>query len=407
MNHSSALSPQKQRQINLLLFALTVFCMVFPLVAFYASLTYFNNVNDFPEYFSTGSLLKAGKVWQVYDLASQFQQQQADFPGFRQPGVGFFLAPTALPFAFIISLLDASLAKTAWSVLLLLSIPVICLLLKTWLNLDKKSLLWLIPLVCSNGALFESIKIGQPAPFLLIYCLAGVILLSQKQEYKGSWLLSLLSVKPQFALLLGCWLAGSHNRKAVFAYGSTILLWLVPGLLVAGTGIFFAYADLLSQEAVLPFMQPQLSPTLRGILLALQHTEVEPSWCKLITVSIYLVSLAGVFFIAGKIKAAPAFSLSLILPIMCAFSPHCHLYDLVFLIPSLVYLISGAWSSNLRPLRLSSLAFVLLFSQPLTQSIYYSFVQPGILPNPYFLAVILLALLLWRTGCLTAKNTLS
>lgn len=378
-------------------------------MAFYASLAYFNNINDFPEYFSTGSLLKAGKALRIYDLASQFQQQQLDFPGFRQPGVGFFLAPTALPFAFLISLLSPNLAKTIWSISLLLSAPAICILLKTWLRLQWSSLLWLVAVVCSNGPLFESIRIGQPGPFLLLCCLAGTMLLSGRHEYKGAWLLSLLSVKPQFALIFACFLAGRKQWQALAMSGLAVLLWAAPVLLATGNQAIYDYLHLLNSETALPFMQPQLSPTARGVILAVLPGGNEPLWCKLVTSGLFAAGLAIAFFTGGKLEkqAAPCFALALILPVMCALAPHCHLYDLVFLIPSLVYLLVQAWGTGNSALRTLSLLLVLLFSQPATQVIYYGLVQPALLPNMYFLAVLLLFFALWKTGCLTTKNPLS
>jgi len=354
----------------------------------------FGRVSDLPEYYCAARLVIAGSGAQVYDLAALGRAENTTFPSLAGRCIGLMVPPLAIPVLMPLGFCPPSWAPTLWKIINVSALLASLCLLKALGELDTKTFLWFLAWFALSGPLFESLRIDQLAPLLLLALCAALWALKHNHPIVAAFALSVFWLKPQqiwpFALVL---LACKRFKVISIATIISILLGLVSWYLLGYKGIT-NYAMVLSPVAE-PFMQSNLGPTIRGQLLRIfpQQSQAVMVFSLLALIAISLL----IFFTARRFasgKNAIEIGTLLAMPLGLLASLHCHDYDLILLAPAIVFLLK--YASKLTSNRWLLLAFAILvipFMLSFYEDIHYSYLLiKGGLINPYFGILLVFAL---------------
>ena len=362
--------------------------MIYMLVG---ALLSFGKVNDLPQYYSAGYMLLTGQGGSVYDLDSLFATQRNLFPTLdpERLGIALFLPPMAVPLLIPIAYIPLAHAPAIWMLVLCLCMAIAVALLVYTYKLNRIQTLWFVSLIMLSGACYDSLKVGQLSPFMFLALAISILAFNRSQGIMAGLALSALWLKPQYLIPLSVFLLGAKRWPSlvVIAGSGAVLTTIAVG--VMGLDTFHNYAALVSNPTSLPFMQPELTPTLRGQLLRLG---VPAGQTSLYATIFMLLSLALTLYIGNRVAGRQnwyQFGLIAVLPLMVLSSFHSHNYDLLLLIPSLLSL-SQAPQAKALPSYLVAAGLVLLvpFLLPPYAEIHYRYMlQNGVL-NPYYFILI-------------------
>ncbi len=366
---------------------------IIPIVMIVASQLSFGQVNDLPQYFAAGKLIVEGKGALVYSLRDLFAAEQHWFPSLGERGIGLFLAPCGLPFLVPVSFLPVSAAPAVWTLALAGSLIGGLLVVRRLFGLSLTGMLWLFAVVSLCGPAYESLRIGQPAPFLFLALAAALVAWRDGRTVVGSLFLAVLLLKPQELLPFMIYAAGARRYRGVLLVsGFGVILSLLAFLLIGPVG-FANYFQLLSDPSNLSLMQPELNPTWRGQLLRLPG--LPSSVANLVGVFVVALTCVFLFALGRRMSGCKDWleaGIIVSMPLGLVTALHCHIYDLLLMIPSLVALTRSRLVAVLPSwLTLVGFAAMAPFLLPFYVNVQYNYLLKDGVVNPHFIVLALLS----------------
>jgi hypothetical protein len=365
------------------------------------SLANFGAANDLPEFYTGAYLLAHGQAGQIYNLPAIFAQEKILFPSLAR-GIGLFVPPPAVPLLLPLLLMPVGWSPAIWTIVLTAALGASVWLIIDWLKLSKQESLWLLGLVALSGPAVEALRIGQPAPLMLL-ALVAFVRLAERLPFAAGAVLAVMMLKPQQLLPVFVYLGAGLKQKHFAALFSALVILFFISLMIFGTAGFSSYVATVSDPANVQYMQPQLNPTVRGQLMRLSG--INTTVVNGIAFGALLLSTIAIALVAWRTRNHSdwlTICLCVAMPLGLVTSLHCHDYDLLFLLPGMVLLTRtqlwtqmGIWAKTAMMLGLST------FLIPFYSDIHYGYLLAGGLINPHFVLIALLALFLlvaaWRT----------
>ena len=383
--------PQKVRLISAAVAA--TLSLAVPAAMIPLAVLSFGAVNDLPEYFAGATLSLSGRGASVYKLPELTSEEHRLFPAMGERAVGLFIPPFSLPLLLPVALMPPPLAPVIWTVLLALAALVSVLMLRKTFQLSLVATLWLTATACLSGPLYESLRIGQLAPILLLCLCLAVDQLKQGKEIKAGLALAVLLLKPQELLPIMLYLIGAAKWKTagtLLAVGAALVVisLALPGL--DGWRSYIALLGDVSQNSV--YMQPQLSATVRGQLLRVLFLGAD--FANLFSLGVLAVTSCFILWSGKRLRGDLHGLLFLALPLGLLSALHCHDYDLILLAPSIVALTKYGPAARIPSyIVLAAIASAGVFMLPFYITIHYDHLLKGGVINPQFVA-----LLIWSLG---------
>ena len=349
--------------------------------------TAFGKVSDLPQYYSAGWMFINHQGAHVYGMDKLFAVQQRLFPTLdpERLGIGLFLPPLAVPMLLPIALMPLPVAPFMWLTLLTGCVVASLLILRRHFELTLVQFIWMVALVSLSGACYDSLRIGQLSPALLLSLCATVWALRRQQDVLAGLLMSAFWFKPQYIIPLGALIVGATRiPTAIFIAISGLGLASVAAAMM-GLDIFSEYVELVKAPSSLPFMQPELNPTVRGQLLRL-GCPVEMAGG--IGSVIMCASTAFALTLGWRLRSRPDWferACIAVVPVMLVTALHCHEYDLLLLVPALAALLKSDLVKQIpTPAQIAGLIVLIPFLLPLYLDVHYKYMLKGGLYNPYF-----------------------
>ncbi len=353
----------------------------------------FISISDFPEYYAPAKMILAGNGADSYLVAALSALQHQMFSNMGERFVPIYIPPQGLVLFSPLGLFSPTIAFYLWKCLLIVCLIAATVILKRIFYLDYKKTCYLIAGLCLSEMVYESLRIDQLAPILLIVFLGSLYLLQQRQDIKAGLLLSLMICKPQCVLPFLAYLAGVKRWRPIIVFFSVaIALTLIAYILIGKEG-FLNYFALLRLPESTEYMRAELMPTLRGQLL-----RVLPEYSKqiLYLCSVVFASVIGISYFYGyKYKDNEhniLLSTLLIIPMALIFSIHCHVYDLLLLVPTVVAIFTNMGSRFTLIFKTLITFGGMLFMVPLSIYIHYDYLLKGGQINIWFIELLILTL---------------
>lgn len=359
-------------------------------------------VSDLPEYYAAGHMLACGSGADIYKTEALRACEQALFPQLGQRSIDFFLPPVLLALFIPLSFVPTGIVLYIWTAVLVLVILASLVLMEATFGLSRRQTLWLSVVMSLSGPVWECLRTGQIAPFLLLGLTCAIKLSGDRGSLQSGLAQGLWLVKPH--LLLPVVLAQICLRQWRTLAGTAALLaggLALSYLLIGGRG-FVNYVELVGSH----FMQSQsmrssVGPTLRGQLLACgvaPAVAADLSWAGL---ALFLVLVAWLAFRRADGRQAVIACFALTVPGALLFAHHMHNYDLVVMLPALLCVKRAGLLAGL-PVRLvvAGLLPLLVLVMPAYNFLHYYWVLQGGVPNPFFILLayieVVVVCLIWR-----------
>ncbi len=366
-----------------------------PAAALLGSQGSFGKLSDFPEYYSVARMIREGHGSQIYVLDKLFEAQHQDFPQLESRGIGYYIPPFATPLITPLGFLPPMQSYLLFLLSSIASLIASVIILGKHFKLKASSKIWLATLLCASAPAFESLKIAQLAPYLLLSLSCTLCFLSKKNDIAAGASLAIMLLKPQelFPLLV----YGLFSRRFKLI-ASTVLcgsILLLISVAMIGFDGYSNYFLLLKDSAThTQFMQPELGATVRGQLLRIPF--LEQSSVNLMSTIVLVVALAKIAYEAWR-KRNLNFEeglLQLALPVGLVTALHCHDYDLLLLLPYILSMFCRSDRSKTAEAARGFLIILCLFlSTPVFVLVHYSMLmRQKMIPNPIFIALALCAI---------------
>lgn len=410
IENSDCKGPSKGGQIDFGMLSVCAFAIlapITPVIAIVASQKSFFSINDLPEYYVAARLILEGRAAAVYDLVQFFAEQQKVFPDMGSRGVALFFPPFSTPLLLWLGLIPPTAAPVIWTLILLLSFLIGLYLCVRFFKLTLKEKLWTWSVVVLSSAVFEALRIGQISPILMLAAQLSYTSLRAGNALGASLALAVLTTKPQLLLPLAIFLIGARKLKTIAylsAFGAALAL---ASLILMGTQGYTDYIHLVSDRGSLAYMQPELSPTVRGQLMRI--CGIDSPIVGPISVIALIGSTAFLFVLGHKYAKRTDWLMACILaamPIGIVFSLHSHSYDQLLLVPSAIALVKSRANKLIPPwLKLGGIAGMLVFMLPFYAEIHYGYIMKGGVLNPEFIVLLgyaaTIGIVTWR---MSSKN---
>jgi hypothetical protein len=373
----------------------------------YLSLPAFGGISDLPEYYAPAKLIFEGKGALGYTLDGLAEAQHRFFPSMGGRIVALFVPPQGLALVSPIALVSPDAARVVWKALLVSCLAASIFLLKKTFNLGYKQTCYLIAAISLSDAAYNSLRIDQLAPILLLSYVAAIhSFKSNNQIGAGLWL-ALVILKPQQFLPFMAYLAGAKKFKPLLISASVIAALSIVALLQIGQSGWANYFALVSAPSSVPFMQPELTPTVRGQLLRLFPSASASIFS--LTSALYLVSIAISAFAGWKLREkenSVLLGVLGIMPLGLVLSMHCHTYDLLLLIPTILLIFNDAVIPFNQVWKLVVMLGTIVFVLPLSVEIQHDYLLKGGQFNPWFFLLLPLSIALLIQSLRGSKTTL-
>jgi hypothetical protein len=384
----------KPKMLLPMLFAST--SILFMLYVAIISLQNLGQVSDLPEYYASARSILSGHGPDIYDLKALGDLEHELFPDTLAAGrvIGFFIPPFAVPWLVPIGFFPLPAAIYVWKFLLVGALALSFVLLGRHLKLGKVGIIWMFAWLTLTGPVYESLRIDQIAPLLLLALVIAFILLEKRRTIFAALALSVLFLKPQVIVPLLVLLLGLGEYSAV----AFTLMWgaivAMAAFLMLGAKAFYNYkAVMLYATSVETYMATNLSPTFRGQMLLLfpdHRSTVDAISLALLLISLVVIFLIGRCF-AGTTRGG-RHALVAAMPLGLISALHSHLYDLLLLTPIVVLLAKNfAKIQRVRSLAYLACLSGIPFLVPIYASIHYDYLLKGAKINPLFLSLLLLS----------------
>jgi hypothetical protein len=322
---------------------------IVPAVLIFQSRLYFGQINDLPEYYASARMMLSGQGAGIYDLALLAAAQHELFPEMGQRVVGLYVPPFSAPLLVPVGLLPAGAAYAVWTSVLVSALVLSVFFLRAAFGLSVVQTLWLFAVLSLSGPAFESVRIGQLAPLLLLALSGALLALKGDRPLLAGFLLGVLLLKPQQLAPMVAYLLGCRRYRPLIGLVASGIVLVVLSLPLLGPAGYDNYWRLVSGSVEHTFsMQPELNPTARGQLLRI-FPEAKGA-VTLLAGALSICSLAGIAALGARLRQASWWleaGLIAAVPLGLVTSLHCHDYDLLLLVPTVAALARSALRLNL------------------------------------------------------------
>lgn len=368
---------------------LTAYLLVISILAFGA-------ISDFPEYYAAARLILSGHGADVYNLNALAQAQHSLFPALgNRDVIVLYVPPMALPWLVPVGWLPAEIARYAWKALLVVALGGSIYVLAKTFSLSTKGVCWTIAIIFVSGAAYDALRIDQLAALLLLAFTLAIYFLKRNKPMFAALALSFLLLKPQQLLPFLVYSLGAKQYRLLLMLTSFTAILFAISMLEIGPQGLANYRELLASSIQnSTHMQPELNATLRGQLLRF-FPDAKTSIMNLSSIVYALV--LGISYLAGRKFADKGrwldAGLLTAVPLGLVLSVHCHDYDLLLLAPSLVVLLRDDLQDKIPPWALLvGMLAGMMFELPFYIYIHYDYLLKNGLINPYFWALLALAI---------------
>lgn len=364
-------------------------------------------LKDMPEFYAPGRLMLSGVVADVYKPEVYQPLVRQLFPEHEAPIL--YIPPYGLPLLLPLGCLPPALADPAWFAFLVLCSFGSVVVLKLTLNLQHKFVMRIAGLLCLSGPEWEAIRNGQLAPILLLSLCGGlyffyrnaaqavsakVIGKIKENNIFAALALAPLLTKPQLAIPVLVYLLGAGQYQVLVLLVVLGVVLNAVALVMFGSTTYLAYFSLLQRVQENRVWQvPEVTPTIRGQLLRFFPTA--DATVMLVSSVALCVGMVCVFLIARKFRKSSIWWEYLALgamPIGLLTALHCHNYDLLLLLPTIVVFMFGASTESLSNKRkLLWLLPLVPLMMPIYNKIHYEYLLVGGSVNLLFLDLVLVA----------------
>ena len=307
---------------------------------------------DYLAHWTGGRLVLDGQVANLYDQRAQFEVQVAAVG--QTSKLAWFVSP---PF---VGLLYAPLAAltyvasaAAWT---LLSVAMLLAALKLARPLAPNipEARWrMIMLVCfASQPVLELLGGGQDSAFSLLVWVAGTRLILARRDVLAGVVFALGLCKPQLFILVPVVLLAQRRYRSFAAWSSTAIAFALISVKMVGVDGLQNWLMLPFQDAYREAVQVGQAWKMQG-LPSFVTALMPPGLSQIGEVAGYLVAaIVLVFFIAacrrwttshGDVGMWSFAALTTVL-----LSPHLVVYDLVLLLPAVLYLLERQYTSTVR-----------------------------------------------------------
>lgn len=337
---------------------LAVFVPLIPANWYLASTSFFGRISDLPEYYAASWLILNGHGADIYVLEKIAAAENTLFPSMAGRVVPLFMSPPITVLIAPLALIPVEICHYIWCALLVASIAgAVFVLGKLWnLSLEERLVLWIF--LSTFGPVFESIRIAQIAPFMLLALSCSLYFLAKEpltrsvpasphasatdaepadpsspastadaepsdpssptpaadaepttayspkraaSTFAAACFLALLSCKPQILIPILVALAGAGRYKVLSqTIGLIVALALASLLLITPSGWANYQALLSACVNDMAIMHADQNPTVRGQLLRF-FLGAAPLVSSL-TGGVYLLALGVIFWINRRFR---------------------------------------------------------------------------------------------------------
>jgi hypothetical protein len=353
----------------------------------------FAKFSDFPEYYAAAHFILHGHAASIYQLASINDMQHMLFPELGQRFIPIYIPPPGLILFTPIALFKPVLALYIWKLLSIAFLIISIVLLVRTFSLKYKQTCYLIAGLSLSHAAFEILRIDQIGSILLFSLSSTLYFLQKKSDIKAGLALSLFILKPQFIVPFLIYLIGLRRWTPVVVFTAVALVLTAISYFILGQSGFNDYLMLVRAPASGLYMQPELMPTLRGQLLRLgSEFSKEISY---LSIAVFLaVSFCSWFCGADNRNKEKniLWAFLITIPLSLITSLHCHSYDLILLVPTMIIIFADAVIPFGDRFKLALIMGSLIFLMPLAILIHYFYLLQGGKINVWFIALLIMEL---------------
>lgn len=343
--------------------------------------------NDLPAFYAAAKLVLSGQAASIYSPDTIIGLEQQIFPGLQDRQLPILHPPFALFTMAPIGLLNLNSVFGVWlGILFVLVIASVVVLCRTF-QLSLTCSLWVFAVVCIAGPTWESLRIGQLSPFILLMLTVVVWAIKSNKAWLAGLMLALAFGKPQDVLPLLVFFVGVGRWKEIAWFLVFLTVMAIASVLLFGLDSYGNYLRLLVHPFRDAWLQPQVDATVRGQLL-----RIFPSyWHVINTFSTALMLVVwGAIFALGRMYRNSVhwldFGLIVVLPLGFVFSPHLNNYELLLLLLSAIPLLAIKARKNWKT---TALCCLVPFVMPIYIPIHYQYILNGGVINPLFFALVI------------------
>ncbi len=341
--------------------------------------------NDLPAFYAAAKLVLAGQAASVYRLDTMFDMQHQIFPGLGERALPVPHPPFALFTIAPIGLLSLHSLFDVWTAILFVSLIASVVVLCLTFHLSLKSSLWIFAVLCIYAPTWESLRIGQLSPVILLMLSVAVWAIKSNKFWLAGMMLALAFGKPQDVLPLLIFFAGVGRWKEIKWFLVFLAIMTIASMMLFGVDSYLNCLRFLVNPYREVWLQPQIHATVRGQLLRIfpVYSPAVNTFC-----SALMLMICGAIFVMGRRYKNSAhwleFGLIVVLSLGLFFSPHLYNYELLLLLLSVIPLLA---IKAKRSWKLTALYCLVPFLMPIYIPIHYEYILEGGIINPLFFAL--------------------
>lgn len=311
-----------------------------------------------------------------------------------------FSLPLLLPFGFA----PKQAAIEIFTGFLFLCLATSITILIKYFRLSVKQSCILIGASVLSAPVYESLRIGQLGPILLLSLVLSMVALKKDKPVLAGLAMVGLIFKPQELAPYVLFLLGARRFKPIVILAVVIAILSVVSYMFIGAEGFKDYAELISAMRSNSMMSAEITPTMRGQLLKLFATSADG--VGLIGIVIMLLGWCAILLIGRKLRSSEHWledGLAAWMPFAIVTAMYWHYYDMLLLMPGLIALTTRGYWSQFPPIcRAILLLGVLFFLLPFYIFVHYYYLLKMNGPiNPMFwtmlsFSICCLCAVLWR-----------
>ncbi len=373
-----------------------------PAVMLFKALDEFGRVNDLPNYYAAAWSVVNRRADDIYDVKRLGQTEHALFPSMGERVIRFHIAPPGIPWLLPVVAFPPAPAPYMWIVVLLAGLVFSVWLCVVIFNLSFQQALIMWAVLVVSGPAYESLRIGQLAPLILLAFLLFTLALKRGRTLLAALALSYLLVKPQLLIPPVVYLVGAGRYMLLVQVAVIVAAFSAASLILVGFGPWQDYVKMISGSVEYScYLQPELTPSVRGQLLRLLPEL--PRFVSTAGAVLWLSGMGLLFWIGRRFRISSLWleaGLLSIFPVGLALGLHNHDYDLLLLLPTLAVLAKMKLNDGLPEwARLVLMLSGLFFLLPFYLFVHYSYLLQGGLWNPLAIVLILFVVYVLMTLC--------
>jgi len=361
----------------------------------WSSRTSFACISDFPEYYAPARLFIEGNGAASYVFNMLGQEEHKLFPHMQARVVLLFIPPQGLALLSPIGWFSPLTAIIIWKTLLIACLVGGIVFLARTFRLGCREICYLIAALSLSQACFEVLRIDQLAPILFLALAAAIYLLSKDQDIAAGAFLSLMILKPQQILPLLAYLAGMRRWRPLLVFLGAFVFLSILAYVGIGAAGFKNYFDLMRAPESAIFMQPELNPTIRG--QCLRFFPGANGAILVIAAIVYAIVIGLSYFWGRQNKNMPQgilWGILVVMPLGLLTSLHCHSYDLLLLVPTIMIIFTDAVFTFNPAFKLLLILGGIVFMLPLSVMIHHDYLLKGGQINIWFIELLILCLVI-------------